>query len=97
MIFRNLSRGLAIAQFVFATWAVGSKSCFRTFQDKDHSNASIYVDATEVCHSSPVLTTPPFHEFLKHLNHDSWSTISGNSWKGRFDKTGEEWHTSGML
>jgi hypothetical protein len=35
----------------------------------------------------PVLTNPPFHEFLKHFNHDLWFTIFGNSW--RIKDTGE--------
>jgi hypothetical protein len=32
-----------------------------------------------VCHSSPIFTNPPFHEFIKHFNHDLWFTIFGNS------------------
>ncbi len=45
---------------------------------------------------TPIFTNPPFHEFLKHFNHDLWFTIFGNSWKGGFVKIGEEWHTTGL-
>jgi hypothetical protein len=34
-----------------------------------------------VCHSSPILTNLPFHEFLKHFNHDLWFNFLGISEK----------------
>jgi len=47
-----------------------------------------------VCHSSPILTNLPFHDSSNYFNHKSWFTILGTSWKGRFVKIGDEWHTA---
>ncbi len=41
-----------------------------------------------MCHSSPILTNLPFHDFPNHFNHKSWFTILGNREKAGLSKLG---------
>jgi len=49
-----------------------------------------------VGNSPPFLTNLPFQDFPKYFNHDSWFTVLGKSWKGRFVKNGGELPTAGL-
>jgi len=48
--------------------------------------------------NSPPFLTPnlPFHDFPKYFDHESWFTVLGKSWKGRFVKNRGELPTAGM-
>jgi hypothetical protein len=46
---------------------------------KTHHHAMKMGIITAVCHSSPIWTNLPFHDFTNYFNHNSWFTISGKS------------------
>jgi hypothetical protein len=36
------------------------------------SRCIVFASKSTVCHSSPILTNLPFHDFPKMVNHESW-------------------------